>query len=192
MRMFRFFYLQKLRYTANDIDPAYYPARDPYTGHFKQILLQWGYIYSFELSWPDFPNSYFHKFTLTENWDGGVYIYEHTFHLQNVMPTQDSCTHIAWCVLLACIMLSTDANPFHDKHPCSSAQYTSDMCLDLNNRKPSLKILTFNLWNVNSVENTHSAYKTRLEQFAHVSMEALSISYAFHFPMLSDVSEKSR
>ncbi|ELT98262.1 hypothetical protein CAPTEDRAFT_220334 [Capitella teleta] len=160
----------RLQYTANDEKPALYRTVDPNSGHLTQTHLMWGFIYSFQVSWPSQDSSYVHKFCLTEYWDNEIYIYEHTFY-RNI-SSHDACTcPLAWCVLLACAVLPSCGDPFAQGHPCAGAIYTPDVCTQQRTSK-NLKILTFNLWNVNSVENTHSAYTKRIQRFAQLCKES--------------------
>lgn len=94
---------------------------------------------------------------------------------------EHSCVRLTWCLVLACLVwqsksvISSIPSQLSSKS-CGTISLELYPCSFLNKFKSenkddvrdSLEILTYNLWNVNSVDETDEGYIHRVERFAKV------------------------
>ncbi|XP_070539900.1 uncharacterized protein [Ptychodera flava] len=87
----------KLQYTIDGVTPFHYEVIIMEGGRkqhqSRQVIL--GLMYSFVLAWPTIPNSYLHRFVITQDRKRNSFVYQHTFYLPE--PLQGASKAVEYC-----------------------------------------------------------------------------------------------
>ncbi|XP_077992074.1 uncharacterized protein LOC144446195 [Glandiceps talaboti] len=85
----------KLQYTMDGATPFHYDVISIEGGkkqqQSRQVIL--GLMYYFTLAWPSIPNTYQHRFVLTQDRMRNSYIYEHTLYFPDKLPKLELADH---------------------------------------------------------------------------------------------------